>query len=334
MIKKKHIRWVFLSTLFLLFFQIPCYAQRFAGKKIFYLDSYHMGYAWSRGIKEGIEAVLKGTGAELKVHSMDTKRNPSERFIKKAAVAARQAIKAYSPDVLIVSDDNAFKYVVKVYYKDVSLPVVFCGLNWDASIYGAPYQNTTGMVEVALIPQLIEKLASYASGPRIGYLSSDNLTSRKEAYYYHNKFGMDIQEVYVDTMQDWQNRFIELQDNVDMLILGNNAGINDWDAPTVRSFVYQQTKVPTGSIYSWMVPYALISYIQVEQEQGEWAATAALAILSGRPPADIPLVTNKKGELILNLVLSETLDILFDPVLLRRGEIFDGRLIGHAVNPQ
>ena len=55
---------------------VSSFAGDFDGKKVLYIDSYHQGYAWSDGITKGIEEALKDSGAELKVHRMDTKKKP------------------------------------------------------------------------------------------------------------------------------------------------------------------------------------------------------------------------------------------------------------------
>jgi len=60
---------------------------------------------------------------------------------------------------------------------------------------------------------------------------------------------------------------------------------------------------------------------KVPEEQGEWAAQAALKILGGTSPADIPIEQNKKGRLILNLDLAEKLNITFPPSVLKNAEI-------------
>ncbi len=78
-------------------------------------------------------------------------------------------IDSWQPDVVIASDDNASKYLIAPYYKGGDLPFVFCGLNWDASVYGFPAKNVTGMVEVAQIPQLLEVLKRHAKGDRESY---------------------------------------------------------------------------------------------------------------------------------------------------------------------
>ena len=142
--------------------------QKYEGKKVVYVDSYHQGYAWSDGITAGIKKNFEGTGINLDIIRMDTKVHPEEDFKIAAGTKAHDEIEAFHPDVLIVSDDNAFKYVVQKYYKDAPLPVVFCGINWDASTYGVPYTNTTGMVEVSLTTQILENLKPFAKSSRLG----------------------------------------------------------------------------------------------------------------------------------------------------------------------
>ena len=86
----------------------PATSGKYVGKKILYVDSYYDDYDWSQGLTSGIKSVLDGTGVELKIVRMDTKRNPAEEFKKKAGEDAHLAIEVFKPDVLMVSDDNAF----------------------------------------------------------------------------------------------------------------------------------------------------------------------------------------------------------------------------------
>lgn len=283
----------------------------YEGKKVFYINSYHTGYEWSDGITKGIHNILDLTGVDLREFEMDTKRNPSEEFKQKIALEAKDMIEEFNPDVIITADDNAFKDIIMSFYRDAAVPVVFCGLNWDASIYGAPYTNTTGMVEVALIPQLISYMKEHAKGSRVGYLAADVLTARKEGEYYNKLFNLNIVERYVSTLDEWKEAFVAIQKEVDILIVGNNAGINDWNERQAALFAQEHTIVPTGAIYNWMMPYALVGVIKVEAEQGEWAATAALQILNGTKPSDIPIVENKEGRILLNMTIAKILGIRF-----------------------
>lgn len=293
-------------------------AGKYAGKKVFYVDSYYDDYDWSQGITRGIKSVLDGTGAVLRIYRMDTKRHPDEAWKQKAAAEAKAEIEAFNPDVLLVSDDNAFKYVVMPFYRDSLLPVVFSGLNWDASAYGAPYKNTTGMIEVSLTNQIVDHLKEYARGGRIGYLSADTETEHKNLDYYDKLLNLKFEKAYfVKTMADWRSAFSRLQNEVDMVIFENNAGIADWDIPAATAFAEKNTKVPVGTTNPWIMNYALLGITKIPDEQGEWQAEAALRIFDGAKPSDIPLVRNKRGNLMVNLKIARKLSVLFAPSILK-----------------
>jgi hypothetical protein len=161
-------------------------ATGFADKKVLFIDSYHVGYDWSDGVVDGVRQVLKDTETELRIFRMDTKRNQSEAFKRGAALQAKALIESFQPDVVIASDDNASKYLIQPYYRDADLPVVFCGVNWDASVYGYPYANATGMVEVELIEPLVAQLRQLAKGDKMGFLAIGGTTSEKD-YAHHAK---------------------------------------------------------------------------------------------------------------------------------------------------
>jgi len=283
------------------------FAKTYNGKKILFVDSYHEGYAWSDGITEGIQKTLNGTGVELKIIRMDTKRNSGEAFKKEAAEKVKAAIETFKPDVVIVADDNASKYVVVPYFKDVDLPFVFCGVNWDAAVYGFPCKNVTGMVEVTPIPQILEQLRPYAKGDRLGMIAPDIATAHKEADNYKSIFGYDVAVYYAKDFEDWKKGFSELQGKVDMLIIDSDGGLYKDHTDEMKAFVEANTKIPTGGAYDFMAPYALLTYGKVAQEQGIWSAKAALKILDGSSPADIPLVKNEQGMLIINTRIAKAI---------------------------
>ncbi len=290
---------------------------RYDGKRILYIDSYHTGYEWSDGVADGIEGVLESTGVDYREFEMDTKNNPSESFKNDAAAAAKAEIEEFDPDVVITSDDNAFKYIVNEYYRDAALPFVFCGVNWDVSVYDGPYTNTAGMVEVALVPQLLDHLGEYAAGNRVGYIAANTTTAIKEGTNYKSVFGINLTEHYVDTFEEWKTAYDEIQTHVDILIVGNNAGMKNWDASAARNHVETHTVVPTGSIYDFMAEFSLLSIAKDAKEQGQWAAHSALEIIDGKEPAEIGVVRNERGLVILNFNLADRLDVAFDPVLIK-----------------
>lgn len=280
-------------------------AGDFDGKKVLFIDSYHAGYPWSDGITAGVEQTLQGSGVELKVIRMDTKRNKDEAFKKDAAQKAKAEVESFKPDVVIAADDNASKFLIQPFYKDADLPFVFCGVNWDAGVYGYPYKNVTGMVEVAGAKELVELLQGFAKGSRVGLLADDTLSSQKDAANYKNKLGLDLTPVYVSSFAEWKQKYAEMQSQVDILIIGNIVGISDFDEDAATTHALANAKIPSGAVQIGPMPYALVGYLKVAEEQGAWAADAALKILGGQSPSDIPVTRNKEGQVVINLKIAE-----------------------------
>lgn len=291
-------------------------AGPYDGKRVLHIDSYHRGNTWNDRIADAVADTLQGTGAELKIIHMDTKRNATEAFKKQAALDAKAVIEAYQPHVVTASDDNAAKYLIMPYFKDADLPFVFCGLNWDAATYGFPFKNVTGMVEVSPIPQIISMMQRYAEGSRLGYIAEDTPTKRKELEYHERLFGIRYNKVYlVKTFEDWKASFLNAQDEVDMLIVLGVAAVTDWDDEAAGAFAESNTRIPTGTDFGWLMHVAFLGVGKVPEEQGRWAAQAALRILNGVPPSRIPLTTNKEGKLYFNRPIAAKLGVFDFPRL-------------------
>jgi len=287
-------------------------------KNILFVDPYHKGYEWSDGIRKGVKSVVEPAGVGLKIVYMDTKRNSSEEFIKKAALKVKKVIEEFKPDVVIASDDNASKYIIVPYYKNAKLPFVFCGLNWDASVYGFPVDNVTGMLEVEFIIGLIEYMKDHAKGNKIAFMSYDILSERKSAHNYKKILKVPLsEEVYVKTVDEWKKEFLALQDRVDMIIISNMAGIKGWNENEMKQWTLKNTKIPTGTTNDWMMKYSLMGLTKIAEEQGEWAAKTALKIISGTDPKNIAITKNSQGKLYINLPLAEKLKIEFSEPMLR-----------------
>jgi hypothetical protein len=118
-----------------------------------------------------LHSVLDNTGAELLFVRMDTKRNTEEDFRMTAGRTAYDTIKELQPDVIVACDDNAQKYVIVPYFMETEIPIVFCGVNWDASLYSYPTRHITGMIEIELVEELMGHLKQFSSGSTVGYVT-------------------------------------------------------------------------------------------------------------------------------------------------------------------
>ncbi len=293
-------------------------------KKLFFINSYHQGFSWSDDIETGLAKALdirinpdrsldmSQARVDLKIFRMDTKRNPSESFIKGAALKAKEMIDAWQPDILVAGDDGAVKYVIAPYYVNSDLNVVFCGLNGKVSEYGISAPNITGMVESAPYDQTLILLQKFAKGNRVAVIGSDAYCNRKEfAKPERKQILQDGEMRLVNNYESWKTAYLELQDKADMLVLLDLEGIKNWNSQTVRQFILENTKIVTGAFFDCEIQYALMGWTAIAEEHGWWSGKTALKILNGACPADIPITINRHSKLYLNLELADRLGIKF-----------------------
>lgn len=310
-----------LAKLLVLLFSVCGTLNNAFAAKCLYVSSYHQGYEWNDGIEKGLVKVLDGKCILDKFY-MDTKRNTSKEFAEKMALAAKRHIDSSKPDVVIAADDNASKYLVMPYFKDAKLPFVFCGINWTVEAYGYPYRNVTGMIEVAPIRPLLKEIHNIVKKASKGlYLSSEVFTEHKdyERYRrYYEEEGVSLKAVFVETLDEWKEQYQLAQSaGFDFLVLGNNAGINDWDVKEAARFALKHAKVFSVTNYDWMMPYTMFAMTKLPEEQGEWAARVSLSILDGVPLENIPIVINRRWNIFIN------------PTLVDKAEIHIPRRIAH-----
>jgi ABC-type uncharacterized transport system substrate-binding protein len=284
------------STLFI------CLSSPVLASKCLFISSYHTGYEWSDGVALGLRNTLRGE-CEIKQFDMDTKRHKDEISIKQAALTAKALIDEWQPDVVITADDNAAKYVIASYYRDAPIPFVFCGINWSVEEYGLPYSNTTGIVEVAPIGLLLTQASNIVGGADSAvYIGADTLTERKNLHRFTlaaEDHRINLKGYLVSTSSEWIKAY-KIGQNHDFLIIGSNSGIKDWDATAVKQYVHTHTRKLSATNHGWMLPYTMLGFTKDPEEQGVWAGKAAIAVLNGAKPNEIPIVSNRKWEIWIN----------------------------------
>ena len=160
---RRHRRKVMLILLMGLWLGIlagtPClYAAR-----VFILHSYEQDHVCGQPQHDGVLAALRQAGYSeqenlvIETYYMDTKqRNYTPELIEHQAQLARKRIQAFSPQVLVTLDDNAFSAGGLGFFK-APFAVVFCGVNGSLQQYHArapfmdartcPGHNITGVFE-------------------------------------------------------------------------------------------------------------------------------------------------------------------------------------------
>ncbi len=303
---------------FSLGFSFPVFSER-----CLFISSYHQGYPWADGIEQGVRKTLAGR-CELHQINMDTKRQQEPDTIQRKALEIKRFIDSWQPDVVIAADDNASKYVVVPYLKDVAIPVVFCGINWTVDEYGYPYKNVTGMVEVAPIHELFEQIKHILpEAVRGSYIAADTLTEHKSYQRFQRiamKTGIVLDKRLASSQAQWTEYFRDAQ-QYDFVILGTESGIKDWNASSARRTVEADGRVLSLTVYEWMVKFVTLGMHKIAFEQGEWAAKVAIEILDGVSPQSIPIIPNQEWELVINARLLPNLNVELPELVLERGKL-------------
>lgn len=299
-----------------------CLTRHALAAKCLFISSYHRGYAWSDGVERGVRSVLEGR-CEVRQFDMDAKRHKEAQILAQKALEAKALIESWQPDVVITADDEAAQYLIMPFYKDHTLPFVFCGINWTVQEYGFPYRNATGMVEVAPVEPLFEKMEGLLPNHGRGfYLGANTATESKNLQRVQEgaeRRGIRLEHRLVDTTDAWLAAF-EAAQQYDFIILGSNSGINDWDDAKALDGVSKTSHRLSLTNHEWIMPYAMLGLTKVPEEQGEWAAQTALSILEGVEPLSIPIVPNRKWDIWVNLPLLETAGLHIPKPLLQKAK--------------
>ena len=266
-----------------------------------FVSSYHTGYAWNDGIERGLDPVLQGK-CDLKKFYMDTQRNPEPAFGAARALEAKALIESYQPDVVIACDDPASKYLVQPYFKDAALPIVFCGINWTVDVYGYPYSNTTGMIEVSPVRQLIKQASAIVGTLKTAtFLAADVLTETKEFAQVKKILaaeGVEITPMYVKTFAAWKKGYIDAQ-RTDLVYL-SNISIEGWNDTEAAEHALTHARKLSVTTQEARMNYAMLGMVKIPEEQGEWAANVTLHILAGTKPAEIAIIPNSRWNIFAN----------------------------------
>jgi Gnt-I system high-affinity gluconate transporter/Gnt-II system L-idonate transporter len=275
-----------------------------APARVFYVNSYHQGYPSSDQAMAAIHEILGREGIALETAFLDAKRRPTEAQVRRQAETVLTSIRRFRPDLLIASDDDAVKYVLAPHYRNGPIPAVFCGVNSSARQYGLPTANVTGMLEVVPIEETLREVQRARPGTRrLRVLSEDSVSERSNRELLDPKYralGLDPTYALVREFADWKRAFVAGQQEADVTYLPTNGAVQGWDAEAAVEWVRRNIRKPVVTCDDFMMPYAAFGLTKVGREQGEWAARSSLAILRGKPPGAIPMVSNERTRCFFN----------------------------------
>jgi len=289
--------------------------------KIVYINSYHKGHPSSDEIMEGFVKNMSADSCDVFSFYMDTKRNPSKEFIQAKAAQLLDSVLKIQPELLVVSDDNAVKYVLEPNLDKLKMPAIFCGVNWTDKEYKLPKNQVTGIIEILPVSDALQILKQhYPNSQNLLVLNENTTTSRKEEQILDTLFqNFNLTSTYnlVDDFEQWKTAFKNGNQEYDLIYISTHAAIKGWDKIEAEKFIRKNIKIPVFTCEDFMMPYAVIGVTKIAEEHGIWAATTAKNILSGVSPNDIPVTKNKESKKWLNTGLAEKIHFSPDTLIFK-----------------
>lgn len=249
---------------------------------------------------------------EINAWYMDTKRNTSHSYIENKANDLLDSILGINPDILVVCDDNAVKYIVEPNLDQLQMPVVFCGVNWSAETYQLPHGKVTGILEILPVRNAVKQLKKdYPNIKNLFVLNENTTTSRKEKEILEAIFmeeNLTVTFRLVDNFEQWKTGFLEGNKEYDLIYFSTRAAIKKWNREDAVQFIEENIKVPVFTCEDFMMPYAVFGISKIAEEHGIWAASATKKLLSGSSSDEIPLAKNIEYSMYVNLGLAHKIN--------------------------
>ncbi|MGB5919144.1 ABC transporter substrate binding protein [Arcobacter sp.] len=297
-------------------------------KEVLLLHSYHKGYKWSDDISKGIEDKFISHGnIELTTRYMDTKRVIGGIYLNELAELYKKQFENRKFDLIIVSDNNAFEFIVKYHdYLFPNTPVLFCGINnFDKALLDENNikEYMSGVVEQVdlennfkLIHELHPKMKNLViinDKSKTGYAIKRDLRPIIEKY--KDEFNVE----YIDQldMETLKKKVKDLnKDDVLLFVLlfKDKAGKNF----TYKEGLKQVKAISNNPIYGlwdFYLNYGIVGgLVTSATAQGNSVANMALQVLNGKDIKEIPILEKSPNRYIFDYNELKRFDISLNKI--------------------
>ncbi len=281
-------------------------------KNVLVLHSYHRGLGWTDSIAKGIDETFLKSNYKIETFTeyMDTKRIFNAQYLDRLADLLKFKYNGRKFDVIILSDDYAFHFLLK--WHDIifpEVPVVFCGVNLfkDEFIKGAP--SFTGVVESFSIKETIDaaltinphlrRVYSIVDRTITGMANLKLLESVIPVFENHLEFitvtDKDMTEVTDEVSQLPPDSIILL------LAFTSDRSGNTFSLEQSADLITAASNRPVYSFWDFHLNHGIIGgMLTTGISQGRAAADMALRILSGEAPVNIPVIKTSPNRYIFD----------------------------------
>lgn len=301
--QKLMLRLLFFIAFAFVLLVMPSYVLGAKTKNILILNSYHKGFEWTDAQVSAAKQVLleKFRDIELYVEYMDTKRIYTAEYIERLMQIFKLKYKKVKFDVIITTDDNALKFVVK-YHEEIfaKAPVSFCGINDYQEAMFKGRNEFTGLVEVLDIKPTIDLALKLHPNTRKVVVVVDNtptgIGQRRDVAAVARQYENLRFEFLKGEDLSNEELFEKLQnlprDSIVLLTVWLRDKNNDY-LPTNEGgpLISSNATSPVYGIIDMYMGHGIIGgKLLNSRTHGKTAAEIALRILDGERPSDIPVI--------------------------------------------
>jgi hypothetical protein len=309
-LKKVHLLWIIFLGIFL---AVQTFAAdsaptgaaptRGAPKNVLILHSYHAELPWTRAIGEAMQAVFSADPMPIAIHTefMDTKRIFEAAYLAHLFHLYTYKYAHKQIDIVLTSDDHAFNFITahrETLFPEV--PVVFCGVNNLDPSKIDPHATITGVVEaIDIKSNLALARRLHPKAKRIIAIGDQTVSGRANRQLFEKALSETPDPLSVEiwdrvSMADLKQRLAGLSDDTILFWLHftYDAAGNFFSFEESAEQISAAGVAPLYSFWDFLLGHGIVGGNLISgQAQGEAAARRAVAILSGKPAASIPIGT-------------------------------------------
>lgn len=268
------------------------------------LHSYHLGFAWTDEVTQGIgEVLVPNETLDIPVEFMDTKRRHDPAYLQQLFELYKNKYADSPPDLVLADEEDAYTFLLQHHDQLFpAVPVVFIGVNYVAGIAQPPHPDFTGVLEDYQLNRTIDLALRLYPGTEELVIINDNVTSA----------GVANQRILEPVLPEYAKkvnvRFIsnvtlgELGESVASLRSGSVVLLLTFNQDrTGRAVSYDESiaairencSVPVYGVWDFYLGKGIVGGMMTTGEiQGRIAGQMAQDILNGRNISDIPVVVS------------------------------------------
>ncbi len=271
-------------------------------KTILSISSYNSDSPWGEGINRAFQELDENIETYSVNLNTESTSNKGEAWLNKINLV-RADFAGKKPDLIFVSDNEAFEFIKEFYYTlFVGVPVVFCGVNnFDESSIGGYEKYFTGVAEefsaADLLPVMLKLFPDKKNVFVINDYTTTGLAWKQDLQTQLKPFEGQVNfEFNQDIpMTDLLSKISSLPEN-SLILTGNYSTDLDgqyFSDEEAQTLFYKNSHVPIFGLKATDFGFGQIGGNYVDSStQGHFAAVIVQEILAGISAAYIPVTSD------------------------------------------